>query len=109
MRFVTLTLAAIGTLSAPAIAHPEHDAPRIQRKPIGEAAQDAVIKLVTQAKLPASWGSVKPLKSEMKMKQGAQQWVVTFRNDAIRVPAKRMLYVVLTPSGEFISAGPRPS
>ena len=38
------------------------------------------------------------------MKNGKQQMVVTFRNDAVRQPAKRTLYVMMTTDGEFVSA-----
>jgi len=106
MRTAVFLTAALAGLAAPALAHPEgHDQPRyIERKPIGESAQEAVVKLVTQAKLPASWSAVQPIESKLRLKNGAQQWVVSFRNDKIRNRAKRDLYVVMTMDGTFISA-----
>ena len=108
MRFIPLAIAAIGLLSAPAIAHPEHDGPPMQRKSMGQYAKDAVIKLITQAKLDASWSKVEPLKSETRVRGGRQQWVVTFRNDPIKNANKRMLYVVLTQGGDYISSSLTP-
>jgi hypothetical protein len=105
MRIAILALAAIGLAASPALAHPDgHDDYRPQRKPIAEVAQEAVVKLVTQAKLPASWAKATPLKSEVRTKGGEQQWVVTFQNNAERNRAKRLLYVILQPDGTFVSA-----
>ena len=106
MRKLLLSAAALAVFASPALAHPEHDEMprRVERKPIAESAKDAVIRLVTQAKLDASWSSVSAEKSEMRMIGGAQRWVVTFRNPAIKVAAKRILYVLLTPNGDFVSA-----
>lgn len=106
MRNVLITLAAVVSLAAPALAHPDgHDRPQYEeRKPIGVSAQEAVVKLVSQAKLPASWSAVKPLNSKVRVRNGAQQWVVSFRNDKIKNRAKRNLYVVMTMDGAFVSA-----
>lgn len=109
MRTIFIALAAVGSPAAPALAHPDgHDRPQYEeRKPIGVSAQEAVIKLVSQAKLPASWSAVKPIDSKVRVKNGAQQWVVSFRNDAIKAAAKRNLYVVMTMDGTFVSANHR--
>lgn len=109
MRFAILALAALSFLAAPALAHPEgHDAQyQVERRPIPELAQDAVVKLVTQAKLPASWSKAKAIKSDVRTKNGAQQWVIVFENKAERRRAKRLLYVLMTRDGEFISANHR--
>lgn len=106
MRNVIVALAAVGSLAAPALAHPDgHDRPQFEeRKPIGVSAQEAVVKLVSQAKLPASWSAVKPLDSKVRVRNGTQQWVVSFRNNAIKAAAKRNLYVVMTMDGTFVSA-----
>lgn len=63
-----------------------------------------MVKLVTQAKLPASWSKTKVVKSELRTRAGAQQWVVTFQNLPERNRAKRRLYVIMTTDGTFISA-----
>ncbi len=109
MRNLILALTAVAFLPAPLAAHPEgHDNQfRVQRRPVAELGQEAVVKLVTQAKLPASWSKAKLIKSEVRTKNGAQQWVLTFQNNAIRTRSKRLLYVLMQPDGEFISANYR--
>jgi hypothetical protein len=110
MRLALMALAAaVGSLTAPALAHPggHDDEYRPQRRPISELAQDSVVKLVTQAKIPASWSKATVLKTELRTRAGAQQWVVTFQNLAERNRAKRMLYVIMSTEGTFISANHR--
>jgi hypothetical protein len=110
MRLALVALAAaVGSLTAPAIAHPggHDDQYRSERRPITEIAQESVVKLVTQAKLPVSWSKAKVVKSELRTRAGAQQWVVTFQNLAERNRAKRVLYVIMSTDGTFISANHR--
>jgi len=110
MRSFLLTIVALGTFAAPVAAHPDrHDQlPRAaELRPVPELARDAVVKLVSQAKLPASWAKAKAIKSNVRNKSGVQQWVVTFQNKAERRVNKRLLYVLMTPGGEFISANHR--
>ncbi len=106
MRNILVALTALATVSSPALAHPQHDEipQRAERKPMAETAKDAVIRLVTQAKLPSSWSKAKASQTEARMIDGTQSWVVTFDNPAIKSAAKRKLYVVLTKSGDFASA-----
>ena len=109
MRLPILILAAVASLSAPALAHPEgHDQQfQAERRPVSELAQDAVVKLVTQGKLPASWSKAIQTKRDLRTKNGQQQWVITFYNKAERRRVKRNLYVLMTSDGEFISANHR--
>lgn len=107
MRKLLIALAGASVISAtPAIAHPEDEmGSRHERAPTTtELAQQAVVKLVTQAKLPASWTKARVVKSDIRTRKGVEQMVVTFRNDAIQQPAKRVLYVIMTSGGKFISA-----
>ena len=106
MRLFAIALVALAASTAPAVAHPDgHEMEyRQQPRPIAEIAQDSVVKLVVQAKLPASWTKAKAIKSEMRIKGTSQQWVVTFENKAERARAKQRLYVLMTPGGQFISA-----
>ena len=106
MRFAILAFAAISTFTAPAMAHPEgHDQEyQTERRPVSEVAQEAVVKLVTQAKLPASWAKAKTIKQDLRTRNGTPQWVITFENKAERRRAKRLLHVLVTTDGEFISA-----
>ncbi len=106
MRYSILILAALGASATPAVAHPDgHDQQyRAIEKTVPEKAQDAVVKLVTQAKLPASWSRAEPIKSFVRTRKGAKQWVVTFENKVERRRDKRLLHVLMTPAGEFLSA-----
>jgi len=106
MRLAFLALAALTIVATPVAAHPDgHDNQyRAERRPIAEMAKDSVVKLVTQAKLPSSWSKAASIGSQMRTKNGADQWVITFENKAIRIRAKQRLYVLMTPDGEFISA-----
>lgn len=103
---ICLAGASVAISASPAFAHPEDEhGSRYQRGPTTEElAQQAVVKLVTQTKLPASWTTARQVKSALRMKNGKQQMVVTFRNDAVRQAAKRMLFVIMTTDGEFVSA-----
>lgn len=109
MRFAISALAALAFAAAPALAHPEgHDRQyQAERRPVAELAQDAIVKLVTQAKLPASWAKAEAIKSDVRTRNGAQQWVITFENKADRRRGKRLLFVLMTPEGDFISANHR--
>lgn len=110
MRPSLLAAVALSTFAAPLAAHPEgHDNQfrAAEPRPVPELAQDAVVKLVSQAKLPASWAQAKAIKSNVRTKNGVQQWVVTFQNMAERRAKRRLLYVLMTPGGEFISANHR--
>ena len=106
MRNSLIAVTVLATVAGPALAHPEHDEmpQRAERKPIAETAKNAVIKLVTQAKLPSSWSKAKATQTEARMIGGTQSWVVTFDNPAMKSAAKRKLYVVLSKSGDFVSA-----
>ena len=108
MRSLILAAAvALGSFGAPAWAHPDgHDEQfRVaERRSVPELAQEAVVKLVSQAKLRASWAKANAIKSNLRTKNGDRQWVIIFQNKAERRRAKRLLYVVMTPTGEFISA-----
>ena len=112
LAFAILSFAGLGTAAS---AHPEgHDdeqyrAPIPARVDIPEAARQAVIRLVSQARLPASWAKARPAATSQRMRNGAQQWVVSFRNPAIRNRAQRSLFVVMRSDGSFVSANHRPT
>lgn len=110
MRSIPVAIIALFACAAPAAAHPEgHDEERriAERRPVAELAQDAIVKLVAQAKLPASWAKAKAIKTDVRTRNGAQQMVVTFQNKAERRTSKRLLYVLMTTDGTFISANHR--
>lgn len=105
LALTAIAAASMAIVAAPALAHPEgeHDY-RPQRKPVAELAKDAVVKLVTQSKLPASWAKVDASKSDLRTTDGKAQWVVLFENAQIKSASKRKLYVIMNSAGEFVSA-----
>ncbi len=108
MRFALAAFAALGlTFAAPAVAHPDHEESRPQRRPIADLARESVVRLVTQTRLPATWARARVVATDVRERGGVQQFVVTFQNDAERNRSRRTLYVLMTPSGEFISANYR--
>jgi hypothetical protein len=107
MRLTIIAVAvALCSISVPAIAHPEGHGEYEEpvRIPVTVQAQEAVTRLVAQQKLPASWTGAKLLGRELRTKDGALQWVVIFQNEAERRRSRRMLYVLISPAGSFISA-----
>ncbi|WP_156441223.1 DUF6488 family protein [Sphingomonas sp. CCH21-G11] len=104
MRFPFLVLAAAAAaVSVPAMAHPEHDQARAPVSP-AQTARGAIMRQVSQSKLPASWGSAKLVEAKARVRNGANQTVVTFKNDAERNKARRMLYIVVA-NGDVVSTG----
>jgi hypothetical protein len=107
MRKVFMAFAAVlPSAAVPALAHPHgaDESPVRAPPPINDLAQAEVRKLVAFKKLPSTWQNAKFVKRELRTKDGAVEWVVTFQNDAERSRAKKFLYVIMTPSGLFVSA-----
>lgn len=111
MKKLLLCLAlAVSPLAViPASAHPEgHDREAEERAPtLPEIAKYSVNRLVAQSKLPRSWAEAVAVRTFTRTRGGAEQVIVEFRNDAISNPAKRTLFVVMHPTGNFISANYR--
>ena len=108
MRIAVAAFAALGlAIASPAVAHPDHEESRPQRRPIADIAKDSVVRLVTQSKLPSTWTRARVVGTNARQRNGAQQFVVTFQNDAERNRGRRTLYVLMTPMGDFISANHR--
>jgi hypothetical protein len=105
-KLILIASAACLIPSAPAAAHPEDEfASSAPRGPsTTELAQAAIEKLVQQKKLPASWTKAKVSGFDYREKNGRGEYVVTYENAAIKAAAKRKLYVVMSTTGEFISA-----
>jgi hypothetical protein len=109
MRLALIALISAAGLAAPALAHPEgHDMFQDQRRPVVSYAREAVVRLITQSRLPASWSSATVTGPDIRTVNGAQQWVYVFENSAVQNPAQRKLYVLMAPDGTFISASHRP-
>jgi hypothetical protein len=102
LRIAIIALCGFALSASPAFAHADHDvqAPRS----IQQVARDNVVRLVSQAKLPSSWSRATVEGTRDRTSRGARQVVVTFRNNAERSAAKRLLHVVLAADGGFVSA-----
>jgi hypothetical protein len=96
-------------LTVPAGAHPEGEYDSINRGPTtSELAREAVDKLVSQKKLPASWSGALVTKFDVKTIGGLDRYIVTFENSAAKEATKRRLFVIMSTAGDFISAGFKP-
>lgn len=108
--FAALAAVSLIGIASPVFAHPEdnfYDSP--QPKPIRVEAKEAVVKLVTQSKLPASWAKAEAIDASFVRVRDNERWVVTFENPAIAKASERKLYVMLTAGREFVSASFKPS
>ena len=104
MRIAVLILAAAASaLTAPAIAHPEHDMMRAPASP-EQVARTSLFRMISLSKLPASWSEAKLVEAKARVFKGSSQTVVTFRNDAETNKARRSFYVVVA-DGEVVSSG----
>lgn len=104
MRIIALFAAALAVHAVPALAHPNHDAETDAPRPASAVARDHIVRLVTQAKLPASWANVKAETSAPRTVKGANQTVVTFQNPAEKTASRRTFYVVVDSDGNIVSA-----
>ncbi len=101
MSFAHAALAAaLLALSAPALAHPDHDAAPSANRSIAEKAQDAVLVQIAMSKLDARWRTAVPGKPEARATGTATTWAVPFRQPQ----GSGTLIVMLSEAGEFISA-----
>lgn len=102
--FIFAAAAASATVTAgPAVAHPDHDEVRAPASP-AQLARGAVMREISQAKLPATWGQAALVETKARVRAGANQTVVSFRNDAEPNRNRRMLYVVVA-NGDVVSTG----
>src|SRR5215217_7158205 len=106
MRKLSMSLSlALAMLAAPVAAHPEDeiDSPAMRGRSAAGAAQQAIERLVAQKKLPPSWSNATLVNFDFRNKNGTDQYVLTYENSAIKQPAKRKLYVLMSTNAEFIS------
>ena len=104
-KLILIASAAFLIPSVPASAHPEDESCARRGPSTAELARLAIQKLVEQKKLPASWTKATVSGFDYRDKNGRREYVVTYENTAIKAAAKRKLYVVMSTTGEFISAG----
>jgi hypothetical protein len=60
--------------------------------------------LIERGKLEKSWGDVKATGAIQKTFAKGTEWVVTFKNDKVKDPAKQSLYVFYTVEGSYIAS-----
>jgi hypothetical protein len=97
---------ALSTLAAPAFAHPDHDAPRmaLDHADLKAKAKTVVTTLIARKIVEPTWAAVAPVEVRERAVDGSAQRVVVLRNNAVQDPAKRSLYVVMNPYGDYIAA-----
>jgi hypothetical protein len=104
MRITTIILSALLIQAAPALAHPDHDLEGEVARPPQAVARDHVVRLVSQAKLPASWSQAKVEGTRQRNVRGVGQTIVTFANPAEKNPASRTFHVVVDGEGNVLAA-----
>lgn len=110
MKKLTFALGLVvsAALPMPAAAHPNHDHDTPQTPITGEQARSqskAVVAKMAQMKIvPESWLAIEPETSELRTRDGSDEWVTVFKNPAIADTEKRVLYVVFSDVGEYIAA-----
>ena len=122
MKRLICSLIMSAAFVTPALAHPPgedggHDPTSRFRAPVAEQPRAVFTPAAAQAKAKVvvgtmidrkivgpSWRVVSPSAAKVREKDGAKEWMVTFRNDRERARAKRTLYVFLTESGEYKAA-----
>ena len=98
-----VALVAAAAPMAPAVAHPEHEEMRPPPSPTQEA-RSTVFRMISQSRLSASWAQATVVGTTARVRDGVNQTVVTFRNDAEQNRSRRMLYVVVA-NGSVVSTG----
>jgi hypothetical protein len=103
--FFILTLFA-SALASPVLAHPEDEDWRM-RNPQVMAMTNAdfiVQRLIRSSVIDPSWSGITPSSAQTRQRNGAYEWVVIYRNPTVADPAQRVLYVMLSMSGDYIAA-----
>jgi hypothetical protein len=105
---VALALAVVGAAPG-ALAHENHrhqrPQPALDEQKARVRAQEELERLVSAQKVDATWKASGKLKAVEKKGEGAQwEWLATFENSGASDASKRLLYVFLRPSGEFVAA-----
>ena len=108
MRSLFLAAALAAVFAAPALAHPDHDAPG---RPLSDGAEVSakartmIDTMIERKVLDASWRGATPRKVEYRTPNGrSPEWVVTFANPKATDTTKRALYVMFNPWGDYLAA-----
>jgi hypothetical protein len=102
MRQMLMAVMLMLSCAAPAFAHPE-DEPS-SRDLATSSAQYTVGTMIDRHILEPSWRAIQPDSATFRERNGAAEWVITFRNVSVTDPAHRVLYVMISPVGEYIAA-----
>ncbi len=104
-RFALALMLACGA-AAPAGAHPDHDMYEMEnpRLLVVSSAQYVVGTMVDRQILDQSWQNIQASSARLREREGLMEWVVIFRNDAAQDPAQRVLYVMVSPTGQYLAA-----
>jgi hypothetical protein len=90
-----------------ALAHDDHHHKAPPKAPLSEEevktrAQEELQRLVTDQKVEASWKEAGKLKGVEQKKGSKKEWLATFENAT--VAEKKVLYVFLSATGDFVAA-----
>jgi Family of unknown function (DUF6488) len=112
-KLTTAALVALALAGSPALAqsgrHSHGSGPAHSHDPVNKAeaqagARDVIATMISKKIVDASWKDAALQTAELKTRGRSREWVVTFRNDTAADPAKRVLYVFLTETGDYIAA-----
>ncbi|MFK7826969.1 MAG: DUF6488 family protein [Oligoflexales bacterium] len=92
-------------IQSPVFAHSDHH----HKKPVSEeiaknTGNANIRRLIKEKKLLTSWEQAEFLKIEKKKFGSKKEWVLTFINKKIEDKNKKILYIFLKLSGEFVAA-----
>ncbi len=82
----------------------DHALPAITSEKATQNAFKLIQRLVKKEKLAKSWLQAKATKTEKKSYKKGPEWVVLYRNTAIKDTEKQNLYVFYSLSGQYIAA-----
>lgn len=66
-------------------------------------ASEKVNQLSRSGKIDSSWSDVKPSSVEQKEYKKGSEWVITFKNDQVKDPLKKTLYLFYSLDGHYIA------
>ncbi len=106
MKITTIAL-FLSLIFAPQLlwAHGDGHGPELTSEDVANVGQVSLKYLVKDKLIAKSWGSdsVKLTTSEMQVIDGKNRWVLVYENPSETDVTKKMLKILLTPSGRFVS------
>jgi len=99
-----MVIGALFLSASPVLAHPDHDINEEPDLTPEQTARASIVRLITQAKLPATWTKAELVSSKQRTVKGLRQTVLTFRNPTEKVAARQTLFVLLDNKYQFLSA-----